>query len=101
MIEEYRNIGDTIEAAENIVIVGGGAVGVEFAGKIDIEKSKSSEDDNKGEITDKYKAKNVTIISSSEKLICPDFDEKFYANLDYYINAADVKVHISQEFTTR
>jgi len=76
MAEEYRNIGDAIEAAENIVIVGGGAVGVEFA----------------GEITDKYKAKNVTIVSSSEKLICPDFDDKFYANLDYYINAADVKV---------
>ena len=37
MIEEYRNIADVIEAAENIVIVGGGAVGVEFAGEIDID----------------------------------------------------------------
>ena len=62
---------------------------------------KFSKDNDKGEITDKYKAKNVSIISSSEKLICPDFDDKFYANLDYYINAADVKVHISQEITTR
>lgn len=76
MVAEYNEVGEAIANAENIVIVGGGAVGVEFA----------------GEITDKYKAKNITIVSSSEKLICPDFDAKFYSNLDYYIKKADVKV---------
>lgn len=76
MLDEYNEVGEAIANAENIVIVGGGAVGVEFA----------------GEITDKYKAKNITIVSSSEKLVCPDFNDKFYSNLDYYIQAADVKV---------
>lgn len=76
LIKEYNEVGEAIADAENIVIVGGGAVGVEFA----------------GEICDKYKAKNLTIVSSSKKLVCPDFDDKFYSNLDYYIQAAGVKV---------
>ena len=46
-----------------------------------------------GEITDKYKAKNITLVSSSEKLICPGFTDKFYSTLDYYIESAGVKVH--------
>jgi len=76
LLKEYDEVGTAIEDAEKIVIVGGGAVGVEFA----------------GEIVDKYKKKDVTIISNSEKLVCQDFDDKFYSNLQYYIDAAGVKV---------
>ena len=94
MVAEYNEVGEAIANAENIVIVGGGAVGVEFAGElIGPSKVKARNLLFPGEITDKYKAKNITIVSSSEKLICPDFDDKFYSNLDYYIKKADVKVY--------
>jgi len=76
LLEECKEISDVISNAENIVIVGGGPVGVEMA----------------GEITDKYKAKIVTIVSSSDKLICPDFDDKFYSGIKSLIEDAGVKV---------
>jgi len=76
LLKDYEDVGKAIADAEKIVIVGGGAVGVEFA----------------GEICDQYKGKDVTIVSSSEKLVCQDFDQKFYSNLQYYIDAAGVKV---------
>ena len=34
MVAEYNEVGEAIANAENIVIVGGGAVGVEFAGEL-------------------------------------------------------------------
>jgi len=76
LIEECKNNGEVIANAEEIVIVGGGAVGVEMA----------------GEITDKYKAKSVTIVSSSEKLVSPDFDDKFHSQIKSLIDGAGVKV---------
>ena len=45
---DYQSLTDELEKANDIVIVGGGAVGVELA----------------GEIADKYKMKNITIKSS-------------------------------------
>ena len=59
-----------------IVIIGGGAVGFELA----------------GEIREKHKDKAVTIISSSEKLVCPDFAPKFYSRVNSLVEAANVKV---------
>ena len=47
-----------------------------------------------GEITDKYKAKIVTIVSSSDKLICPDLDDKFYSGIKSLIEDAGVKVNL-------
>eukprot|EP00092_Neocalanus_flemingeri_P015668 GFUD01016959.1.p1 GENE.GFUD01016959.1~~GFUD01016959.1.p1 ORF type:complete len:376 (+),score=91.40 GFUD01016959.1:233-1360(+) len=76
LLEECKEIGEVIAAAENIVIVGGGPVGVEMA----------------GEITDKYKAKGVTIVSSSDKLICPDFNDKFNSSINSLVEGAGVKV---------
>jgi NADH dehydrogenase FAD-containing subunit len=35
--EEYKKIAEVIAEAKNILLVGGGAVGVEFAGKVDQE----------------------------------------------------------------
>ena len=54
-----------IEKSQNVVIVGGGAVGVEFA----------------GEIVDKYPDKQVTIIHSNANLVTKNFGEKFCENI--------------------
>jgi len=67
--KQYKELGNEIEKSENIVIVGGGAVGVEFA----------------GEIVDKYPVKNITLIHSNEKLISKNFGDKFCGNVKYHL----------------
>lgn len=78
--EEVRATADIIQRAEKIVIIGGGAVGFELA----------------GEIRDKYKDKAITIVSSSEKLVCPDFAPKFYTRVNSLLEAGNVKVVVGK-----
>ena len=52
MTDEYQKVSQEIEKANDIVIVGGGATGVELA----------------GEICDKYKMKKLTLIHSRQIL---------------------------------
>ena len=61
----YYNILKQIERSQNIVIIGGGAVGVEFA----------------GEIIDKFPDKHITIIHSNNKLVTKNFGDKFCKNI--------------------
>ena len=64
LLEEYRKMSVEISKAEHVVIIGGGAVGIEFA----------------GEIMDVYKGdkkKKVTIVSSGQLLSNSDFPESF------------------------
>jgi len=58
---DYQSLNDELEKANDIVIVGGGAVGVELA----------------GEIADKYKMKNITIIHPSQELVASGLGDKF------------------------
>ena len=62
---EYLKLSQAIDKANDIVIVGGGAVGVEIA----------------GEIGDKYKAKTLTLIHPNEDLVGPGFSPGFQANI--------------------
>ena len=52
MTDEYLKVSQEIEKANDIVIIGGGATGVELA----------------GEICDKYKMKKLVLIHSSQIL---------------------------------
>eukprot|EP00094_Tigriopus_californicus_P003592 TCALIF_03455-PA protein Name:"Similar to AIFM2 Apoptosis-inducing factor 2 (Taeniopygia guttata)" AED:0.19 eAED:0.19 QI:0/0.2/0.33/0.83/1/1/6/0/346 len=52
LADAYETIGNEIEKAESVVLIGGGAVGVELA----------------GEIRSKYKFKKITLIHSGEQL---------------------------------
>ena len=45
-----------------------------------------------GEIRDKYKEKTITIISSSEKLVSPDFSERFDGKVKDLMATGDIKV---------
>ena len=60
----------------DIVIVGGGAVGVEIA----------------GEIGDKYKMKKITLIHPSQKLVHPDFGDKFQTNIEWGLERCGVRL---------
>ena len=62
--------------AGDIVIVGGGPVGVEMA----------------GEIRDKHGDKNITVVSSSDKLVSKDFDDKFQTSLKAVMDRRKVSV---------
>ena len=58
------------------MVVGGGPVGVEMV----------------GEIADKHKDKNLTLITANEKLVSQDFNEKFYKNINSLLDSMKVKV---------
>ena len=73
---EYLNLSDEIEKANDIVIVGGGAVGVEIA----------------GEIGEKYKLKRMTLIHPSEKFVGPDFSDKFQTNIKSALESFNVEM---------
>jgi len=73
---EYLNLSDEIEKANDIVIIGGGAVGVEIA----------------GEIGEKYKLKRMTLIHPSEKFVGPDFSDKFQANIKSALESFNVEM---------
>ena len=73
---DCRDLSEAVTAAKNILIVGGGPVGVELA----------------GEIVELHNDKSITIVSASEKLVTPDFDEKFQNCIKWLIEQNNVKV---------
>ena len=74
--QEYLGLSEAIEKANDIVIVGGGAVGVEIA----------------GEIGDKYNYKKMTLIHPSEFLVHPDFGPKFQTNIKWALDRHRVRL---------
>jgi len=74
--EEAQSFSEAVIEAENIAIVGGGAVGVELA----------------GEIIDVYPDKNVTIISATERLVHPLFPKVFQKDFKKLIERRNVKL---------
>ena len=73
---DCRDLSEAVTAAKNILIVGGGPVGVELA----------------GEIVELHNDKSITIVSASDKLVTPDFDEKFQNCIKWLIEQNNVKV---------
>ena len=79
--QEAKVMAENIEQAEKVVIIGGGPVGFELA----------------GEIFDKYKQeKQVTIVSSNEKLVSSDFSSKFDASVKYLWESAGVDLVVGK-----
>jgi len=83
-VQTLQNEADTfsqaVDEAQDIVIVGGGPVGVELA----------------GEISEKHKNKNITLVSSSDTLVSPNFDEKFQNSLKCIMDRRNVKLKIGR-----
>ena len=73
---ECRQFSEAVAEAGDIVIVGGGPVGVEMA----------------GEIRDKHGDKSITLVSSSDKLVSKDFDDKFQNSLKSVMDRRKVTV---------
>ncbi|EFA82184.1 hypothetical protein PPL_04606 [Heterostelium album PN500] len=61
IIQYYRSIRDKINQATKILVVGGGAVGVELAGEIGTD----------------FKGKNVTLINRGDRLVSQKVNDKF------------------------
>ena len=80
MTDEYLEVSQEIEKANDIVIVGGGATGVELA----------------GEICDKYKMKKLILIHSNQILVA-DFSEKFQTNLKYGLESLNVELLLEEK----
>ena len=80
MTDEYHKVSQEIEKANDIVIVGGGATGVELA----------------GEICDKYKMKKLVLIHSSQILVA-DFSEKFQASLKSGLESLNVELLLEEK----
>jgi len=79
--EEYLILGQEIEKANNIVIVGGGATGVEMA----------------GEIGDKYKLKKIVLIHSHEELVCDGMGPKFQTNIKSGLENMNVELFLGDK----
>ncbi|XP_077987912.1 ferroptosis suppressor protein 1-like isoform X2 [Glandiceps talaboti] len=77
----YDGISKQIEAADNIVLVGGGAVGVELAGEI---------------ATDYAGKKQVTLIHPHQKIADPNTNDKFQANLKGQLENLGVKLVLGE-----
>ena len=82
--KEYLNLSEEIEKANDIVIIGGGAVGVEIA----------------GEIGEKYKLKRMTLIHPNEKLVGPDFSDKFQTNIKAALESFNVEMVLGKIIST-
>lgn len=75
-----------IERAENVLVVGGGAVGCEVA----------------AEIKAKYPTKSVTIVDANDKLIAGNnLRDKFYDYLNASLDKLGVKVILGERLTER
>ncbi|KAE8893602.1 hypothetical protein PF005_g30501 [Phytophthora fragariae] len=75
-----------IERAENVLVVGGGAVGCEVA----------------AEIKAKYPTKSVTIVDANDKLIAGNnLRDKFYDYLNASLDKLGVKVVLGERLTER
>jgi len=77
---DCKSFSQVVAAAQDILIVGGGPVGVELA----------------GEIVEQHKNKNITIVSASEKLVTKDFDDKFQNTIRNFIEQNNVKIKIGK-----
>ena len=80
MTDEYQKVSQEIEKANDIVIVGGGATGVELA----------------GEICDKYKMKKLVLIHSSQILVA-DFSQKFQTSLKSGLESLNVELLLEEK----
>ena len=74
---ESEALGEEIDKANSVIIIGGGPVGVEFA----------------GEIVDKYGTgkKQVTIIHSGEYLVSTNYGTKFQDNIDSILRCKGIQ----------
>lgn len=77
---DCKDLSEAVTSAENILIVGGGPVGVELA----------------GEIVELHKKKKITIVSASSTLVTPDFDDKFQNCIKSLIEQNSVKIKIGK-----
>jgi len=77
---EYQDISQTISKAKHIVVVGGGPVGVELT----------------GEIRDKYKDVEITLVSSSEALVSAQFGDKFQSNIKASLSSSNIKIEVGK-----
>jgi len=78
-IRDMKAYRERIAAAKNIVVIGGGAVGVELA----------------GEIASSFKgSKKVTLIHAQKKLINSTYNEKFRDGLQKQLLALGVNMHL-------
>ncbi|KAG2502378.1 hypothetical protein JM18_009774, partial [Phytophthora kernoviae] len=83
---KLAEVRDQVKAANSVLIVGGGAVGVEVA----------------GEIKSKYPNKTVTILEGKDKLVANDnVREKFRIKLSTYLKRLGVKVILGERLETR
>jgi NADH dehydrogenase FAD-containing subunit len=74
--EWVKNQRNAFSRAKDIVIVGGGAVGIEFA----------------GEIKDVWPTKKVTIVQGSDHLLNATYPDKYRQRLDDSVNARGIQV---------
>ena len=76
---EYETLAKAIEKSDEIVIIGGGPVGVEMA----------------GEIVDGYKDKKIHLIHSGNHLVTKEFGDTFQTNMRWCLDNANVEVILS------
>ena len=76
---EYETLAKAIEKSDEIVIIGGGPVGVEMA----------------GEIVDRYKDKKIHLIHSGNHLVTKEFGDTFQTNMRWCLDNANVEVILS------
>ena len=77
---EYETLAEAIEKSDEIVIVGGGPVGVEMA----------------GEIVDRYTDKKIHLIHSGNHLVTKEFGDTFQTNIRWCLDNANVEVILSK-----
>ncbi|RLN59674.1 hypothetical protein BBJ28_00014534 [Nothophytophthora sp. Chile5] len=83
---KLAEVRDQVKSANSILIVGGGAVGIEVA----------------GEIKAKYPKKTVTIVEGGNKLVgSNNVRDKFRTKLTSYLKRLDVKVVLGERLETR
>ena len=78
---EYEKLAEAIEKSDEIVIVGGGPVGVEMA----------------GEIVDRYTDKKIHLIHSGDHLVAKEFGDTFQTNIRWCLDNANVEVILSKQ----
>ncbi|XP_002740378.1 ferroptosis suppressor protein 1-like [Saccoglossus kowalevskii] len=79
-VEMYSNIADQIKNAKDIVVVGGGAVGVELA----------------GEIATDYKDKKVTLVHPHQRLADPKTNDQFQDQIKSQLKDLGVNVLLGE-----
>ncbi|XP_022107055.1 apoptosis-inducing factor 2-like [Acanthaster planci] len=82
-INQYTDMLQKIKACKDIVVIGGGAVGVEMA----------------GEITTDFSDKQVTLIHSRDYLVEGDFSPKFRRGAEEQLRAKGVKLVLGEKVT--